>query len=100
MVGKARYTARTRMEIAGNMRLRFLARIFSTMLGLALCSYAQNPTAQITGIITDSTGANVAGAEVEAQNVATGIVAKTTSNESGDYTFPILTPGAYSVVVR
>src|SRR6478672_376513 len=67
---------------------------------LALTAAAQLPTGKITGIVTDSTGANVAGAEVEAQNAATGIVSKTVTNESGDYSFPVLTPGRYAVVVR
>jgi hypothetical protein len=67
---------------------------------LAFTVAAQLPTGKITGIVTDSTAANVAGAEVEAQNAATGIVSKTVTNESGDYSFPVLTPGRYAVVVR
>jgi hypothetical protein len=75
-------------------RFLFIAGLFAFIVA------AQLPTGQITGIVTDSTGANVAGAEVEAQNTSTGIVSKTVSNESGDYIFPVLTPGRYSVVVR
>jgi hypothetical protein len=67
---------------------------------LALTAAAQLPTAKITGIVTDTTGANVVGADVEAQNTATGIVSKTVTNESGDYTFPVLSPGHYALLVR
>jgi hypothetical protein len=67
---------------------------------LASVAVAQLPTGKITGLVTDSTGANIAGADVEARNVATGIVSKTVTNESGDYTFPVLSPGQYALVVR
>ncbi len=61
---------------------------------------AQTPTAQITGRITDPTGAVVPKAEVEVTNVDTGIRWQTTSNESGYYTLPVLPPGNYRLTVR
>jgi len=67
---------------------------------LALTAIAQLPTGKITGIVTDSSGANIAGAEVAAENTATGIVLKTVTNESGDYTFPVLSPSRYRLLVR
>jgi len=67
---------------------------------LALTAIAQLPTGKITGIVTDSSGANITGAEVAAENTATGIVLKTVTNESGDYTFPVLSPGHYGLLVR
>ncbi|HEY3939450.1 MAG TPA: carboxypeptidase-like regulatory domain-containing protein, partial [Bryobacteraceae bacterium] len=76
------------------VRISFLALILSWI------GVAQLPTGQITGIVTDSTGATVAGVDVEAQNIATGIVSKAATSASGDYTFPVLTPGKYTLVVR
>jgi len=75
-------------------------RFVSTLILLSLTAAAQLPTAKVTGLVTDSTGAAVDGADIEAQNTATGIVLKTVTNDSGDYTFPVLTPGVYSVAVR
>ena len=77
-----------------------MRRLVSTLILLSLTAAAQLPTAKVTGLVTDSTGAAVNGADVEAQNRATGIVLKTVTNDSGDYTFPVLTPGVYSVAVR
>ncbi len=54
-------------------------------------------TAQITGLLTDQSGASVPGAIVAAQNLDTGIKLTTTSNESGNYTIPGLPVGSYSV---
>lgn len=82
------------------MRTHHLSRAVSILTLLVLTAAAQLPTGKITGIITDSTGANIAGADVEARNVATGIVSKTVTNESGDYTFPVLSPGQYALTVR
>jgi hypothetical protein len=75
-------------------------RFVSTLILLSLTAAAQLPTAKVTGLVTDSTGAAVNGADVEAQNTATGIILKTVTNDSGDYTFPVLTPGVYTVAVR
>ena len=53
---------------------------------------------EITGLVTDKTGAVIPNAEIAAKNVATGITTKTTSTGSGDFTFSNLDPGVYSIV--
>jgi hypothetical protein len=58
---------------------------------------AQTTTAQLTGTITDSLGATIAGARVMAVNTATNIENETLSNELGLYRIPALPPGAYRV---
>lgn len=55
---------------------------------------------EITGRITDSTGAAVPQASVSATNVSTNAVRQTVSNESGDYSFPSLPPGVYNLKVE
>src|SRR4051812_21519439 len=72
------------------------------LLTLALTSIilAQTPTGQITGVISDATGAAVAGAQIDAENTATGIRFTAQTNETGSYSFPSLTPGAYRVTAR
>ena len=58
---------------------------------------AQDSRGAIVGRVTDASGAVVPGADVHATNAATGVVASSKTNESGNYTLPYLTPGFYSV---
>jgi Carboxypeptidase regulatory-like domain/TonB dependent receptor len=60
---------------------------------------AQLPTAQVTGLITDSSGAAVPGASIEILNTASGVRTRTASNDSGNYVFPVLQPGAYEITI-
>jgi hypothetical protein len=53
----------------------------------------------ITGTVTDSTGAVMAGANVTLTAPETGLTFKTKSNQSGNYTFSPLKIGEYSVSV-
>ncbi len=67
---------------------------------LAVRCQAQLATAQVTGLITDPTGAAVPNAQVEVTNVETGTYWQTTSNDSGYYTISLLPPGNYRLAVR
>src|SRR6202049_4470247 len=58
---------------------------------------AQANRATMTGTVTDSTGAVVAGVEVTATNLATAVATKTLANQDGIYVVPNLPPGQYSV---
>ncbi len=69
------------------------------VLGAALAS-AQEVRASITGIVTDPSGAPVAGATVSVTNVAQNVSVTTKSNESGNYVTPFLAPGAYRLTVE
>lgn len=69
------------------------------ILGAAL-AWAQTDRGTITGIVLDSSGAAIAGAEVTATNVATGEANKQTTGASGDYTIPFLPIGKYRVTVH
>jgi hypothetical protein len=53
----------------------------------------------ITGRVTDSSGATVVGAKVQAINVNTNAVSPTETNEAGLYTLPAMPPGTYRVVI-
>jgi hypothetical protein len=52
---------------------------------------------QVTGRITDSSGAAVPGTTITLTNVATNGVRNTVSTDDGDYTFPSVAPGLYNV---
>ncbi len=72
-------------------------------LCLALSStkllYAQ-ANAGITGTVTDSSGAIVAGATVTITNQGTGLENHATSTSAGTYSVTGLTPGVYSITVE
>jgi hypothetical protein len=51
----------------------------------------------INGTVTDASGAVVAGAEVTATQLGTGISSKTTSGAEGNFVFPILPPSVYNI---
>jgi hypothetical protein len=61
---------------------------------------AQGTTSRITGVVTDKSGAAVAGATVTLTNEGTGISLTTETSESGTYTFDLLQIGAYQVAVE
>ncbi len=61
--------------------------------------YAQT-SGDITGLVTDSSGAAVVGATVSVSNKATGAVRRVTTNSEGIYAFPALLPGEYEVKVE
>lgn len=54
----------------------------------------------ISGIVLDTSGAAVPGAQITATNVSTGLVLHTKTNNTGFYSFPSLTTGEYQLVVE
>jgi len=70
------------------------------LLGLLWTGAALAQTAQITGRVTDPSGAVIPGASITVANVATGVDRQVTTNEAGYYTVPLLPPGQYRVAVQ
>ncbi len=58
---------------------------------------AQAASTQILGLVTDPSGAVIAGATVKTTRVATGDVRTTITNETGNYIFPVLGIGEYEL---
>ena len=77
---------------------RYLVVILALLLAPTGALYAQ-ATAQLTGEVTDNSGAAAPGAEVSATATATGVERKVTTNDSGSYTIPFLAPGEYRIKV-
>src|SRR5947209_5083322 len=74
--------------------------LFSSVFGLVnLNAQVQATNGSIQGDVTDSAGAAVAGADVEADAVDTGTENKTVTDGSGHFGFPSLKPGRYQVKV-
>ena len=64
------------------------------------CLYASaQTTAQIAGTVQDSSGASVAGAQVQITNVDTNAIRTTQTGEDGAYLFPSLAIGPYKLSV-
>ena len=89
------------MQFLRTFRTRDVAA--ATVLALAVGSggalRAQQDQGAITGVVKDSSGAVVAGAEVTLTNTDQGISFKTNSNGSGVYLFSPVKIGNYSVRV-
>lgn len=66
---------------------------------LAVVGNAQT-SGEITGLVTDSSGAAVSGATVTATNKATSATRKATTTSEGLYAFPSLLPGGYELKVE
>src|SRR5690348_16361223 len=75
-------------------------RTVGFVLLLAAIAVAQVSTSYITGTVTDSAGAVVANAKVEVKNDETGVVYSCVTTNSGNYSFPSLTPGRYTITVQ
>src|SRR5262249_52253553 len=60
-------------------------------------AFGQGERGAITGVVKDSTGAVVPGAEVVAVNKANGVESRTLSTDSGVYRIPYVTPATYTV---
>lgn len=65
----------------------------------AMTAFGQASTGQISGVVTDESGAVVSGATVTVTEKGTGAKRTVTTTESGNYTVPLLPPGVYSVEV-
>jgi hypothetical protein len=77
-----------------------LAAVVCCFLLTAMPSHGQAAgTGAISGIVSDPSGAVVPGADVTAQNLATGEMRHTASSAKGDYSFQLLSPGRYQVVI-
>jgi len=63
----------------------------------AVLAKAQTFRGGINGVVTDASGAAVAGAEVKATNDATGVEHVTVSSSAGEFTFQELPLGSYTV---
>jgi hypothetical protein len=75
--------------------------LFRTVVLLGLWTatvFAQ--TAQMTGTITDQTGASVPNTTVTATNVNTGVARSSVTNASGNYLITALLPGVYRVTTQ
>jgi carboxypeptidase family protein/TonB-dependent receptor-like protein len=74
-----------------------LAFSLFALCALPFAAHAQSATATLSGTVEDTNGAVVPGASITAVNNGTQLTRKTTTNEQGYFTIPLLPPGAYTL---
>src|ERR1700684_1248761 len=83
-----------------NKWLRAIAVLSLLFLSCSRISQGQTVTSgTVIGAVTDSSGGVVTGASVTLHNTATNESRTLTTNASGDYVFPSVTPGSYTLAV-
>ncbi len=70
-------------------------RIIASAVLLASVGLAQMSTGSLTGIVTDPTQARLPEVILKLINEETGVALSVTTNEQGEYTFPLLGSGRY-----
>ncbi|KAA6461181.1 TonB-dependent receptor [Acidobacteria bacterium AB60] len=85
----------------GTLRNSLLSLFTGIVLAL-VCQFssAQAVNGTVLGTVTDASGAAVPNAKVTATETSTSTSHQTVTNESGNYTFPDLPPGNYSVTIE
>jgi hypothetical protein len=77
--------------------LMYFAVLISLMTGVVM---AQVGSASLTGVVSDPSGATVAGAAVTLENTLSGTPQTTTSNGTGGFSFAAVLAGDYSLTVE
>ncbi len=79
---------------------KILTKLFLVLLVATGTARAQTPTGTITGVVTDPTGAPVAGAHVRIINRDSGLSRNLTTSIEGDYSAAALPPGVYQATAE
>jgi len=77
-----------------------MLRAISLAVLAVLVVYAQDLRGKLQGLVSDSTGAVIAGANVTLTNDNTGIASTQQTNQVGQYVFDFVQPGNYTVSIE
>ena len=78
---------------------RVVAVLLAACISMPIAK-AQEVRANLSGIVSDSTGAAVPGATVVLTNMERNVATTSETNESGNYVFPFVVPGTYRLDVE
>src|SRR4051794_34328726 len=67
------------------------------LAALPVAILAQFETATVLGTVRDGTGAVIVGSKVTLENVKTGVISTTQSNDSGNFDFIAVQVGTYRI---
>ncbi len=74
--------------------------VICILLASALMPLRAQNFGELTGTVSDATGAILAGASVTAVNNATSQARQATTNDTGTYSVPYLVPGNYDLRIE
>src|SRR3569833_1648362 len=80
-------------------RKSWLFLLLPLMFALACTQLFAQANSNITGIVSDQSGAVIAGANITLTDLTTGATKATTSSETGLYDLPALNAGTYNMTV-
>ncbi len=79
--------------------LALMVGIGIILLANSTTTFAQGETGSVTGVVTDSQGGTVPGADVTLTDIATNVPKTTVTNESGRYHFAAVPAGLYDITI-
>jgi len=82
------------------MNLGLLTRAAALIVLLAGLVFAQTTNARLEGTVQDQTGAVIPNAKLALVNVPTQVRAEDVTDGIGNFVFPALAPGMYSMTVE
>ena len=80
--------------------VRSWAALVCLCMLFSLSAFAQSDNANVSGVVTDPSGAAVSNAKVTLKNQATNLTRETTTNESGFYNIPTVPSGMYTLTIE
>src|SRR5436190_13112294 len=72
-----------------------LVKLIALLVGMASFGAAQTTSASVVGRVTDPAGAVVPGVTIKITNLDTNLAQQASSNVTGGFTVPFLSPGRY-----
>src|SRR5258705_5766497 len=78
---------------------RFLTAVIIILFAAATAQAQGSFFTSLSGVVVDSSGGVIPGADVKVKNLGTGSEANAVSGSDGGFTIPSLTGGTYSVTV-
>src|SRR4051794_32199314 len=97
---RASFALVTKVKRLGMKNLRLIFALLLLACLIAGSAWGQAVTASLVGTVTDASGAVIVNAKVVLTETNTGVSRTSSSNESGNYAFPNLPPGMYSVTIE
>lgn len=76
-----------------------ISALLMALVFVCASALAQSNSGSLQGTVNDPSQAPIAGAQITARNIDTGIIASTASSSAGIYQFANLAPGRYSLKV-
>ena len=88
-------------SVRATVRLTICISLLACLtIGLSMPLSAQVAGATLSGLVSDTSGATIANANVSVKNLGTGVVRAVKTNDGGFYSVPNLLPGNYDVSVE